>query len=262
MLDRIWWGSFSNNTILFSRGPLKSNLQNILYSWVRLWVRLLAKVVILKVVMVLPKLLKSTHSTWSVQRNGNNQFYYCTNLIPCDLMPGQWPVQCWADRIKVNQHGGESGQCGQPHTDRHHVAHNTCQLSPSVSTVSLRSLKPGPVLQVRRTNRHMSLLSLLFRSNFPEEFGSCQANEHCSQPTAPYCSAFGYCTQVRHLLDTFRVMWRRDRSRGTDTMDVSPVNNTQPTRINKPESKLNVNTSILYLFLYLIKIHNRLQLSY
>ena len=109
---------------------------------------------------------------------------------------------------------------------------------------------------------HTSLLSLLFRSNFPEEFGSCQANEHCSQPTAPYCSAFGYCTQVRHLLDTFRVMWRRDRSRGTDTMDVSPVNNTQPTRINKPEIKLNVNTSILYLFLYLIKIHNRLQLSY
>ena len=35
-------------------------------------------------------------------------------------------------------------------------------------------------------------------------------------------------------------------------MDVSPVNNTQPTRINKPdESKLN--TSILYLFLYLLK---------
>ena len=159
MLDRIWWGSFSNNTILFSRGPLKSNLQNILYSWVRLWVRLLAKVVILKVVMVLPKLLKSTHSTWSVQRNGNNQFYYCTNLIPCDLMPGQWPVQCWADRIKVNQHGGESdqcGQCGQPHTDRHHVAHNTCQLSPSVSTVSLWSLKPGAVLQVRRTNTHVT----------------------------------------------------------------------------------------------------------
>jgi len=35
------------------------------------------------------------------------------------------------------------------------------------------------------------------RSNFPEEFGSCQANEHCSQPTAPYCSAFGYCTQIQ-----------------------------------------------------------------
>merc|ERR1711976_59552 len=35
------------------------------------------------------------------------------------------------------------------------------------------------------------------RSNFPEEFGSCQANEHCAQATAPYCSAFGYCTQIQ-----------------------------------------------------------------
>jgi len=35
------------------------------------------------------------------------------------------------------------------------------------------------------------------RSNFPEEFGSCQVNEHCANPVAPYCSAFGYCTQVQ-----------------------------------------------------------------
>ena len=34
------------------------------------------------------------------------------------------------------------------------------------------------------------------RSNFPDEFGSCVSNEHCPQPTAPYCSAFGFCTQV------------------------------------------------------------------
>ena len=36
-------------------------------------------------------------------------------------------------------------------------------------------------------------------------------------------------------------------------MDVSPVNNTQPTRINKPESKSNVNTSILsYIYSYIL----------
>merc|ERR1712076_345309 len=35
------------------------------------------------------------------------------------------------------------------------------------------------------------------RSKFPEEFGSCQLAEHCSQATAPYCSAFGYCTQIQ-----------------------------------------------------------------
>merc|ERR1712025_1510317 len=35
------------------------------------------------------------------------------------------------------------------------------------------------------------------RSKFPEEYGSCLANEHCAQPTAPYCSAFGYCTQIQ-----------------------------------------------------------------
>merc|ERR1712223_1511604 len=35
------------------------------------------------------------------------------------------------------------------------------------------------------------------RSNFPEEFGSCQLSEHCSQPTAPHCSAFGYCTRIQ-----------------------------------------------------------------
>merc|ERR1711936_1417780 len=34
------------------------------------------------------------------------------------------------------------------------------------------------------------------RSNFPEEFGSCQTNQHCPQPTAPFSSAFGYCTQI------------------------------------------------------------------
>jgi len=35
------------------------------------------------------------------------------------------------------------------------------------------------------------------RSNFPEEYGSCLNNEHCPQPTAPYCSAFGFCTQQK-----------------------------------------------------------------
>jgi len=35
------------------------------------------------------------------------------------------------------------------------------------------------------------------RSNYPEEFGSCLDNSHCSQPTAPYCSAFGFCTQQK-----------------------------------------------------------------
>merc|ERR1712048_1167463 len=35
------------------------------------------------------------------------------------------------------------------------------------------------------------------RSNFPEEFGSCQLAKHCTQATAPYCSAFGYCTQIQ-----------------------------------------------------------------
>merc|ERR1711955_80777 len=35
------------------------------------------------------------------------------------------------------------------------------------------------------------------RSSFPEEPGSCLANEHCIQETAPYCSAFGFCTQQR-----------------------------------------------------------------
>merc|ERR1712117_505148 len=35
------------------------------------------------------------------------------------------------------------------------------------------------------------------RSKYPDEFGSCQANEHCLQPTAPFCSAFGYCTQQK-----------------------------------------------------------------
>merc|ERR1712243_551010 len=30
------------------------------------------------------------------------------------------------------------------------------------------------------------------RSSFPEEPGSCLANEHCIQETAPYCSAFGF----------------------------------------------------------------------
>merc|ERR1711981_646061 len=35
------------------------------------------------------------------------------------------------------------------------------------------------------------------RSNFPEEFSSCQLAEHCTQATAPYCSAFGYCTQIQ-----------------------------------------------------------------
>ena len=34
------------------------------------------------------------------------------------------------------------------------------------------------------------------RSDFPGEFGSCLRSEHCAQPTAPHCSAFGYCTQV------------------------------------------------------------------
>merc|ERR1712012_822726 len=35
------------------------------------------------------------------------------------------------------------------------------------------------------------------RSNYPEEFGSCQVNDHCLQATAPYCSAYGYCTQIQ-----------------------------------------------------------------
>merc|ERR1712055_1129712 len=35
------------------------------------------------------------------------------------------------------------------------------------------------------------------RSGFPEEYGSCLANEHCLQPTAPFCSAFGFCTQQK-----------------------------------------------------------------
>jgi len=35
------------------------------------------------------------------------------------------------------------------------------------------------------------------RSSFPDEPGSCLTNEHCIQETAPYCSAFGFCTQQR-----------------------------------------------------------------
>merc|ERR1712121_82356 len=35
------------------------------------------------------------------------------------------------------------------------------------------------------------------RSDFPNELGSCVTNEHCSQATSPYCSAFGYCTQIQ-----------------------------------------------------------------
>jgi len=35
------------------------------------------------------------------------------------------------------------------------------------------------------------------RSAFPDEYGSCQGPEHCPQPTAPHCSAFGFCTQQK-----------------------------------------------------------------
>merc|ERR1712203_211883 len=35
------------------------------------------------------------------------------------------------------------------------------------------------------------------RSDFPDEFGSCRVNGDCPQPTAPYCSAFGYCTHIQ-----------------------------------------------------------------
>merc|ERR1712243_454652 len=78
----------------------------------------------------------------------------------------------------------------QPHTDQ--------------SSISLHTMQVLVVLCGRVT--HTSPYQPLFgasnpapccRSKFPDEYGSCLNNQHCAQPTAPYCSAFGFCTQQK-----------------------------------------------------------------
>ena len=32
--------------------------------------------------------------------------------------------------------------------------------------------------------------------SLPDEHGSCRVNTDCTQRAAPYCSGFGYCTQI------------------------------------------------------------------
>ena len=84
------------------------------------------------------------------------------------------------------------GDGGLRHPDR---------LSPGPADPSqpifIRGFQSSSLLQVFKSSIYpTSALNIYCRSNFPDEFGSCQVNEHCGQPTAPYCSAFGYCTQV------------------------------------------------------------------
>merc|ERR1712243_254345 len=42
------------------------------------------------------------------------------------------------------------------------------------------------------------------RSSFPEEPGSCLANEHCIQETAPYCSAFEHIEEMEWAIEECR----------------------------------------------------------
>ena len=76
-----------------------------------------------------------------------------------------------------------------------HMASVPVQLAPA-NPYYIGASNPPPCCRSFKI-LNICIKALFFhRSNFPEEFGSCQVNEHCANPVAPYCSAFGYCTQV------------------------------------------------------------------
>merc|ERR1711892_1435677 len=72
-----------------------------------------------------------------------------------------------------------------------------CLFSCLIAVEAGRVQYPSPYIYPSQQNFGASAPPPCCRSNFPEEYGSCLTNEHCPQPTAPYCSAFGYCTQIQ-----------------------------------------------------------------
>ena len=63
-----------------------------------------------------------------------------------------------------------------------------------------RSNYPGKRMKISKlaTSPHQRLVvgcTYNFQT-LPEEHGSCRVNADCTQKVSPYCSGFGYCTQI------------------------------------------------------------------